>query len=55
MHRILITDNLSTAGLDVLRKTEGIEPYVRSGLSQRELNDALQGVDGIIVDAELAV
>ena len=47
--RILITDNLSPAGLDVLNNIDGVEPDVRSGLSPDEVKAALAEADGIIV------
>lgn len=47
--RVLITDNLAPAGLDVLESTDGIEPVVRSGLTPEQVRDELQTADGIIV------
>ena len=49
MNRVLITDNLSPAGLKVLEQTEGIEIDVRSGLSPAEVREALREADGIII------
>lgn len=49
MHRILITDNLSPAGLAILERTPGIEPVIKSGLSPEEVREALRDADGIII------
>ena len=49
MYRVLITDSLSAAGLQVLEETEGIEVDVRSGLSPEEVREALKTADGIII------
>jgi D-3-phosphoglycerate dehydrogenase / 2-oxoglutarate reductase len=48
MPRVLITDNLSAAGLNCL-KTAGLELDVRSGLKPLEVREALKEVDGIII------
>lgn len=49
MYRILITDNLSPAGLEILENIEGIEIDNRSGLSPEEVREALKEADGIII------
>ncbi|MEX0717192.1 MAG: phosphoglycerate dehydrogenase [Planctomycetaceae bacterium] len=49
MPRVLITDNLSPAGLDLLRSMPGIEVDVRSPGDLNELRAALAEADGIIV------
>jgi D-3-phosphoglycerate dehydrogenase len=49
MPRVLITDNLSAAGLQLLRSTPGIEVDVRSGLTPEQVRDALREADGIII------
>ena len=49
MYRVLITDNLSPAGLDVLKQSSEIEVDVRSGLSPEEVREALHDADGIII------
>lgn len=49
MYRVLITDNLSPAGLDVLKQSAEIEVDVRSGLSPEEVRQALHEADGIII------
>lgn len=49
MYRVLITDNLSPAGLTLLSETPEIEPVVRGGLSPDEVREALKEADGIII------
>jgi D-3-phosphoglycerate dehydrogenase / 2-oxoglutarate reductase len=49
MHRVLITDNLSAAGLKLLQDQPGIELDVRSGLSPEQVREALRDADGIII------
>lgn len=49
MYRVLITDNLSPAGLEVLKQNPEIEVDVRSGLSPAEVREALKEADGIII------
>ncbi|REJ73638.1 MAG: phosphoglycerate dehydrogenase [Planctomycetota bacterium] len=49
MPRVLITDNLSAAGIETLRAEPGIEVDVRSGLSPEEVREALREADGIII------
>lgn len=46
--RVLITDNLSPAGLKCLQAA-GLEVDVRSGLKPLEVREALQQADGIII------
>jgi len=49
MYRVLITDNLAPAGLELLKQTPGIEVDVRSGLSPEQVREALKEADGIII------
>ena len=49
MYRVLITDNLSQAGLEFLGQNPEIEVVVKSGLSTEELYQELQSADGIII------
>ena len=49
MLRVLITDNLSPAGLTILEQTEGLEVDVRSGLDPEQVREALRSADGIII------
>ncbi|MEY4187579.1 MAG: D-3-phosphoglycerate dehydrogenase [Planctomycetota bacterium] len=49
MHRVLITDSLSKAGLKVLEQTPGIEVVIRSGLTPQQVREELKTVDAIII------
>ncbi len=49
MYRVLITDNLSAAGLKLLEDHPEIQVDVRSGLSPAEVREALKEADGIII------
>jgi D-3-phosphoglycerate dehydrogenase / 2-oxoglutarate reductase len=49
MFRVLITDSLSAAGLEVLKQSPKIEVDVRSGLSPEQVREALREADGIII------
>lgn len=48
MPRVLITDNLSPAGIKLLQNA-GLEVDVRSGLKPPEVREALREADGIII------
>jgi D-3-phosphoglycerate dehydrogenase len=48
MAKIIVLDNLSQDGLDLLESTPGIEYEVRTGLKGQELQDALKDFDGAI-------
>jgi len=49
MYRILITDALSPAGLEMLRGVPEIEPVVLTDLSTEQLRTELRQADGIVV------
>ena len=51
MYRVLVTDNLSKAGLKILQATPGIEIDDRGGqkMSSEQLRDALSQADGVVV------
>ena len=49
MFRVLITDNLADAGVQVLENAADIEVDRRPGLSPDEVRDALRDADGIII------
>jgi D-3-phosphoglycerate dehydrogenase len=49
MSRVLITDKLSPAGLNILEVIPEIELDVRSGLSPEDVREALKESDGIII------
>ncbi len=48
-HRVLVTDNLSSAGLEVLEKTPGIELVDKQGCPLEEIPDLLREVDAILI------
>jgi len=47
--RVLVTDNLSQRGVDLLRQSPGVEVEVRNKLSPEELKDLLRDMDALIV------
>jgi D-3-phosphoglycerate dehydrogenase len=49
MYRVLITDSLSKAGLEILKNTPGIEVDERKGLTPEQVREALKEADGIII------
>jgi D-3-phosphoglycerate dehydrogenase len=49
MYRVLITDNLSPAGLAVLKQSPEIEVDVRSGLTPDQVRQALFEADAVII------
>ncbi len=49
MHKVLVSDNLSKQGLEILQKAEGIEVDYKPGLSEAELADAIGAYDGLVV------
>ncbi|MEO1997810.1 MAG: phosphoglycerate dehydrogenase [Planctomycetaceae bacterium] len=55
MQRVLITDNLSEAGVRLLESLDGIEVDVQSGLSPDEVRSALREADGIIIRSGTAL
>jgi len=49
MIKILITDKLAAEGIDLLKRTEGVEPVVKTGVSGDELAKIIGDYDGLIV------
>jgi D-3-phosphoglycerate dehydrogenase len=47
--RVLVTDNLSLRGVELLRQSPGVEVEVRNKLTPEELKDLLQDMDALIV------
>jgi D-3-phosphoglycerate dehydrogenase len=47
--RVLVTDNLSQRGVDLLRQTPGVEVEIRSKPSPEELKTLLRDMDALIV------
>ena len=49
MIKVLITDKLAQEGIDVLSSMEGVEPVVKTGISEDELADIIGQYDGLII------
>ncbi|GAB4276326.1 MAG: phosphoglycerate dehydrogenase [Deferrisomatales bacterium] len=49
MKRVLVSDNLSARGIEILRRAEGIEVDVRTGLSPAELKEIIGPYDALVV------
>jgi D-3-phosphoglycerate dehydrogenase len=49
MKRILVSDNLSEQGLDVIRAADGVELDYQPGLSEEDLAKAIKGAHGLII------
>ncbi len=47
--KVLVSDNLSATGVDILKKESGIEVDVNTGLSKEELIKIIPAYDGLIV------
>jgi len=49
MIKVLITDKLAQEGIDLLNSTEGVEPVVKTGISEDELAQIIGEYDGLII------
>lgn len=49
MYRVLVTDKLSSAGLEIIEQESDITLDARTGLSPEEVREALKSADGIII------
>lgn len=49
MYRVLITDGLHAAGMQILKNAPNVEPVVMPDLSPEQVKAELQNVDGIII------
>lgn len=49
MYRILIADKLAQEGIDLLNSIDGVEPVVKTGISQEELAEIIGEYDGLII------
>ncbi len=47
--RILVSDTLSEAGLDILRKAPGVEVVYKPGLKEADLAAAIPGFDALVI------
>jgi len=48
MYKVLVTETVSDAGLEILRQDREVKLEIRTGLSREELLKAVAGVDGMI-------
>lgn len=55
MYKILIADKLAQEGVDVLNGIEGVEPVVKTGMSEDELVAVIGEYDGIIIRSATTV
>ena len=49
MIKILITDKLAQEGIDLINAAEGVEPVVKTGISEDELAQIIGDYDGLII------
>ncbi len=49
MIKILITDKLAAEGIDLLKRIDGVEPVVKTGISGEELCKIIGDYDGLII------
>jgi len=49
MIKVLITDKLAQEGIDLLKSIDGIEPVVKTGISEDELAGIIGQYDGLII------
>ncbi len=47
--KLLVSDNLSQAGIDILKNEEGIEVDVKTGMSKEELIEVIPQYEGLLV------
>ena len=47
--KVLVSDNLSATGVEILKKEPGLEVDVKTGLSKEELIKTIPTYDGLIV------
>ena len=47
--KVLVSDNLSATGVEILKKESGIEVDVKTGLPKEELIKIIPAYDGLIV------
>jgi D-3-phosphoglycerate dehydrogenase len=55
MIKILITDKLAKEGIDLLKSINGVEPVVKTGISEDELSSIIGEYDGLIIRSETKV
>ena len=55
MIKILITDKLAQEGIDLLKTIDGVEPVVKTGISEDELAGIIGDYDGLIIRSDTKV
>ncbi len=55
MYKILIADKLAQEGVDLLESIDGVEPVVKTGMSEDELVEVIGDFDGIIIRSATTV
>ncbi len=55
MIKILITDKLAKEGIDLINAAEGVEPVVKTGISEDELTRIIGEYDGLIIRSDTKV
>ena len=47
--KILVSDNLSETGVDIFKRTAGIQVDVKTGLTPDELKAIIKDYDGLVI------
>lgn len=55
MIKVLISDKLAKEGIDLLNSMDGIQPVVKTGISEEELAKIIGEYDGLIIRSETKV
>ena len=55
MIKVLISDKLAKEGIDLLKKMGGVEPVVKTGMTEDELASVIGEYDGLIIRSDTKV
>jgi len=55
MIKVLITDKLAKEGIDLLNSMDGVQPIVKTGVSEDELARIIGEYDGLIIRSDTRV
>ena len=55
MIKILITDKLAVEGIELLKSMDGVEPVIKTGISEDELAKIIADYDGLIIRSDTKV
>src|SRR5512133_2582085 len=55
MIKVLISDKLAKEGIDLLKSMQGVEPVVKTGMSEDELASVIGEYDGLIIRSDSKV